>query len=90
MHVPQVLNSWATHVGSACSGPLNLNIRLQVGRDVSAELLKSALSDAGVKLDHLQEVEGPSGTAIILVQPSGTFYVLPVPQRYQVGLAPET
>ncbi|CAK0752448.1 hypothetical protein CVIRNUC_002147 [Coccomyxa viridis] len=43
----------------------------QVGRDVNAELLKSALSDAGVKLDHLQEVEGPSGTAIILVQPSG-------------------
>lgn len=38
---------------------------------MNAELLKSALSEAGVKLDHLKEVDGPSGTAVILVQPSG-------------------
>jgi ribokinase len=44
---------------------------LQVGKDVNAELLKSSLSEAGVKLDHLREVDGPSGTAVILVQPSG-------------------
>lgn len=42
-----------------------------MGKDVNAELLKSALSEAGVKLDHLKEVDGPSGTAVILVQPSG-------------------
>lgn len=44
---------------------------IQVGTDVNAELLKSSLSAAGVKLDHLREVEGASGTAVILVQPSG-------------------
>ncbi len=44
---------------------------LQVGSDANAELLKSSLSEAGVKLDHLREVDGPSGTAVILVQPSG-------------------
>ena len=44
---------------------------LQVGTDANAELLKSSLSEAGVKLDHLREVDGPSGTAVILVQPSG-------------------
>ncbi|CAL5227637.1 g10642 [Coccomyxa viridis] len=43
----------------------------QVGSDANAELLKSSLSEAGVKLDHLREVDGPSGTAVILVQPSG-------------------
>ena len=42
-----------------------------MGRDANAELLKSSLSEAGVKLDHLREVDGPSGTAVILVQPSG-------------------
>lgn len=47
---------------------------LQVGEDVNAELLKSSLSEAGVKLDHLREVDGPSGTAIILVQPSGRWW----------------
>ncbi len=49
----------------------DVSMGLQVGKDVNAELLKSSLSEAGVKLDHLREVDGPSGTAVILVQPSG-------------------
>ena len=44
---------------------------VQVGTDANAELLKDALRGAGVRLDHLRQVEGPSGTAIILLQPSG-------------------
>lgn len=43
----------------------------QVGKDANASLLRDALSDAGVRLDHLKEVNGPSGTAVILLQPSG-------------------
>ena len=51
--------------------PLTAVHRLQVGRDANAELLKSSLAEAGVRLDHLRELDGPSGTAVILVQPSG-------------------
>ncbi|BDA46191.1 Ribokinase [Coccomyxa sp. Obi] len=43
----------------------------QVGTDANAALLRDALSDAGVRLDHLREVHGPTGTAVILLQPSG-------------------
>ena len=52
----------------------HVSLGLQVGKDVNAELLKSSLSEAGVKLDHLREVDGPSGTAVILVQPSGRWW----------------
>lgn len=45
--------------------------RSQVGKDANAALLRDALSEAGVRLDHLREVEGPSGTAVVLLQPSG-------------------
>ncbi|KAK9906897.1 hypothetical protein WJX75_009892 [Coccomyxa subellipsoidea] len=48
----------------------------QVGKDANASLLRDALSDAGVRLDHLKEVNGPSGTAVILLQPSGENSIL--------------
>lgn len=44
---------------------------LQVGEDANAELLRSSLQDAGVDLQHLRTVKGPSGSAVILLQPSG-------------------
>ena len=44
---------------------------LQLGTDANASLLKDALTEAGVDLVHLRSVEGPSGTAIILLQQSG-------------------
>ncbi len=34
-------------------------------------MLRQALQDSNVGIDHVGEVEGPSGTAVILVQPSG-------------------
>ena len=43
----------------------------QVGDDANAELLKTALEDASVDLSHLEVVKGSSGSAIILLQPSG-------------------
>ncbi len=46
---------------------------IKVGTDANASLLRDALSDAGVHLDHLKEIDGPTGTAVILVQPSGAF-----------------
>ena len=44
---------------------------MQVGEDANAELLKTSLDDAGVDLTHLRTVKGPSGSAVILLQPSG-------------------
>lgn len=52
-----------------------------MGKDANASLLRDALSDSGVRLDHLKEVDGPSGTAVILLQPSGTTLT---PLRLQV------
>ena len=34
-------------------------------------MLKDALQKAGVDLQYLREVDGPSGSAVILLQPSG-------------------
>lgn len=43
----------------------------QVGEDANAELLRSALTEANVDLQFLRTVKGPSGSAVILLQPSG-------------------
>ncbi|KAK9868378.1 hypothetical protein WJX84_011401 [Apatococcus fuscideae] len=43
----------------------------QVGTDANANLLREFLQDSGVQLDYLREIEGPTGSAIILLQPSG-------------------
>jgi len=42
-----------------------------VGTDSNAPSLQVALAAAGVNLDHLRSVPGPSGTAVILLQPGG-------------------
>ena len=44
---------------------------MQVGTDANAQLVRSALSDCGVDISHLREVEGPTGSAIISVDPEG-------------------
>ncbi|KAK9867493.1 hypothetical protein WJX84_011453 [Apatococcus fuscideae] len=43
----------------------------QVGTDANANLLRDFLQSSGVKLDYLREIDGPTGSAIILLQPSG-------------------
>lgn len=43
----------------------------QVGDDANAKFLASSLSGCGVNLQHLREVEGPSGTAVIMLQEGG-------------------
>lgn len=43
----------------------------QVGTDANAQLLKDSLQKCGVDLRYLREIEGPSGTAMIMVDPSG-------------------
>lgn len=67
----QVLETWSScfglHLGQTCSDCSHT----QVGQDSNAEFLQQALTDAGVDLTHLRSVEGPSGTAVILLQPSG-------------------
>ena len=45
---------------------------MQVGTDANANLLRDFLHSSGVKLDYLREIEGPTGSAIILLQPSGS------------------
>jgi sugar/nucleoside kinase (ribokinase family) len=44
---------------------------LQIGTDANAAVLKDALVSYGVDLSHLRDVEGSTGTAVILLQPSG-------------------
>ena len=39
-------------------------------------MLREALDGSGVGIDHLRVVDGPSGTAVILVQPSGENSIL--------------
>ena len=43
----------------------------QLGTDSNADALQQALTDAGVQLQHVRRVAGPSGTAVILLQASG-------------------
>ncbi|KAK9812771.1 hypothetical protein WJX72_003419 [[Myrmecia] bisecta] len=43
----------------------------QVGQDAHAGLLRNALEDSGVDISCLRAVDGPSGSAVILLQPSG-------------------
>lgn len=43
----------------------------QLGSDSNAEALQEALAAAGVQLQHVRRVKGPSGTAVILLQSSG-------------------
>ena len=49
---------------------------VQVGKDANSSMLHEALDESGVALDHLRAVDGPSGTAVILVQPSGENSIL--------------
>ena len=51
----------------------------QVGTDVSADLLRSSLEEARVDVSHLRAVEGPTGAAVILLQPSGGALALSTP-----------
>ena len=46
-------------------------ITTQVGTDANSQLLKDSLNKCGVDLSYLREIEGPSGTAMIMVDPSG-------------------
>jgi len=53
---------------------------VQVGTDANSQLLKDSLTKCGVDLSYLREIEGPSGTAMIMVDPSGT--LLPFDATY--------
>ena len=44
---------------------------LQLGTDTNAQLLRDSLSELGADLTHVREVQGPTGSAVILLQPSG-------------------
>lgn len=43
----------------------------QLGTDSNAESLLQGLESAGVQTQHIQRIQGPSGTAVILLQSSG-------------------
>lgn len=48
----------------------------QVGDDVNSEMLRHSLEECYVDISHLRTVEGPSGTAVVLLQPSGENSIL--------------
>ena len=43
----------------------------QLGTDANANLLREALGSLGADLTHVRQVEGPTGSTVILLQPSG-------------------
>ncbi|XP_024376594.1 uncharacterized protein [Physcomitrium patens] len=43
----------------------------QVGLDGHANLVKDALASAGVRLDHVNTVDSPTGHAVVMLQPGG-------------------
>ncbi|ARQ70939.1 ribokinase [Streptomyces marincola] len=61
-----------------------------VGRDDFGARLRAALADAGVAVDALREVAGPSGTAHIVVDDDGgnSIVVVPGANATVTGLAP--
>lgn len=65
----------------ACSNIdlLNELVLGQVGTDANAQLLRDSLQKCGVDLSYLREIEGPSGTAMIMVDPSGGDFTFPPP-----------
>lgn len=44
---------------------------MQVGLDGHANLVKDALASAGVRLDHVNTVDSPTGHAVVMLQPGG-------------------
>jgi len=54
--------------------PWNLFVReevIKVGSDSNGEFVTDALSKNGVNVSFLKEVEEPTGTAVVILQPSG-------------------
>lgn len=45
--------------------------QVQVGEDGHANMVKEALTSAGVHLDHVNSVDGPTGHAVVMLQPGG-------------------
>lgn len=43
-----------------------------MGDDAHANLVKDALAAAGVRLDHVNTVNAPTGHAVVMLQPGGT------------------
>lgn len=58
---------------AACAGRLGYPTYFigQVGRDAFSEPLREALDASNVRLDHLSTVEGPTGQAVVMLQPGG-------------------
>ena len=58
--------------GDGGGGGSRVHLIGQLGGDAYAAPLRQALAEAGVELQHVREVDGAAtGTAIILLQPSG-------------------
>ena len=51
---------------------------MQIGTDQFTDQLAQQLLASGCQLDLLKQVDGPTGTAVIVLQPNGTHLPLPV------------
>lgn len=91
-NIPFILIGCPLNSSDCLIGSLSLLIKLpycavQVGTDANAVMLRAALHDSGVSLDHLRTVDGPTGTAVILLQPSGAISRSPVVRQYPKTLS---
>ncbi|UJW31223.1 ribokinase [Saccharothrix sp. AJ9571] len=77
-------------VAAALAGGADTTFVGALGRDESAELLLDSLRDAGVRVDLVQLVSAPTGTALITVAPSGENAIVVAPganSRLELGTA---
>ncbi|MDI5982506.1 ribokinase [Amycolatopsis magusensis] len=77
-------------VAAALAGGADTTFVGALGRDEPAELLLESLRDAGVRVDLVQLVSAPTGTALITVAPSGENAIVVAPganSRLDLGTA---
>lgn len=71
LRLPCAVLQGANQAAAAARLGHNTFLVAQVGTDTNAAMLRGALGSAGVDTSLITSAEGPSGTAVILLQPSG-------------------
>lgn len=66
-------------VAASRSGGADTSFVGALGRDEAATLLRRSLEDAGVRTDAAQDVDAPTGTALITVAPDGENAIVVAP-----------
>lgn len=66
-------------VGAARAGSANTLMVGALGKDPDGDILARSLNESGVDTEHIERVDGPSGTALITVSSSGENSIVVIP-----------